>query len=548
MHPLCDNVYDYSSQKGFSAKSYRGFVYAGSQKAKYAYDIFRKKAKSSILLYLLMGVVALVAFIHIGAYSIRYSKLEGHVGSSIEDSYTAVYSTVVSLEPLCSKSLNMSSNGKSGPSIKISDAYINQIISALKYINSKDAIPDGGDMVELGNIARTYQKAFDIYYQLVICQYDSATRTRMEDQLFQLEKKLYPWIINGPMYHSAVESLLKSRGRGIVMTTGSKYALVAQHSITMLNFIGNQLPIEIIYCGEDDLGQKERDALTSLHRVTLVDMQSVLGLKKCSKGWENKPLAVLASSFQQVILMDTDALFFQHPETLFETKAYKETGALFFRDRTLGFGTYGHGPGLTDLINTLAEPFKENLIFNTSRVMAKVSSDELDSGVVVWDKTRSMPAILLTCALNSMPYMDLIYSKTYGDKETYWLSHEALQIPFTVFLDNGGAIGKVFEQEGKHKVCGGLYHADEHGKPLWFNGGIGERIPSKNLNMMEPTYWATESAGVNVDWELSGLPFCLYGKMDAPGDYRDSRIGKLSSSELVISKKMVDLWVELFQL
>ena len=39
--------------------------------ARHAYDIFRKKAKSSILLYLLMSVVALVAFIHIGMLFLR---------------------------------------------------------------------------------------------------------------------------------------------------------------------------------------------------------------------------------------------------------------------------------------------------------------------------------------------------------------------------------------------------------------------------------------------------------------------------------------------
>jgi alpha 1,3-mannosyltransferase len=52
-------------------------------------------------------------------------------------------------------------------------------------------------------------------------------------------------------------------------------------------------------------------------------------------GWAAKPFAILVSSFREVIFIDADSLFFKNPEVLFDDADYKETGALFFRDRLI---------------------------------------------------------------------------------------------------------------------------------------------------------------------------------------------------------------------
>ena len=52
-------------------------------------------------------------------------------------------------------------------------------------------------------------------------------------------------------------------------------------------------------------------------------------------GWAAKPYAMLLSSFREVIFIDADSFFLQNPEIMFEEPSYKETGALFFRDRLI---------------------------------------------------------------------------------------------------------------------------------------------------------------------------------------------------------------------
>jgi hypothetical protein len=52
-------------------------------------------------------------------------------------------------------------------------------------------------------------------------------------------------------------------------------------------------------------------------------------------GWAAKPFAILLSSFREVIFIDADSLFFRNPAKLFDDPDYVETGALFFRDRTI---------------------------------------------------------------------------------------------------------------------------------------------------------------------------------------------------------------------
>ncbi|XJO71596.1 hypothetical protein BDV3_001081 [Batrachochytrium dendrobatidis] len=434
------------------------------------------------------------------------------------------------------------------PTWNITSIQINTLISKLENINAQGYIPEMTDIYGVGNLARDYKEAYGIYHQLLAHNYESDTVLRVEKEFFAFEARLFPWVIKGKKYRSAIDMLLNTTGRGIAITTGSKYALVAKLVVTMLHEIGSTLPIEIFYCGKDDLGTNELEMFSAFPNVKLADMQDILGIDQCSRGYENKPFAVLASSFREVIMIDADVLFFQPPEVIFESAGYKEMGAVIFRDRTLEYGTWNHGPSLKRLVEEIAHPYLSNLIYPEARVMRKKTAQEIDAGVVVWDKMRTMPAILLTCLLNSSPYKHWIYDRTLGDKETFWLSHEALHLPLYVPKDNGGSIGRLTESRGTYAVCGKLYHQDEEGKPLWFNGGVGLRVPSKDLKMVQLTHWATESSADNVYWDLTTEPFCLIAKLDAPSGYTDPHIGSLDPAEVALTQKMSDLWKEYFQL
>ena len=59
------------------------------------------------------------------------------------------------------------------------------------------------------------------------------------------------------------------------------------------------------------------------------------GVMDMPGGWALRPFAVLASSFQKVILSDADTIFIQDPTLLLHEPGFKDTGAIFYHDRML---------------------------------------------------------------------------------------------------------------------------------------------------------------------------------------------------------------------
>ena len=198
-------------------------------------------------------------------------------------------------------------------------------------------------------------------------------------------------------------------------------------------------------------------------------------------GWAAKPMAMLLSSFREVILIDADVLFFADPSTLLSDPEYLRSGALFFRDRL--FAPTDH----TDFISkSLPLPLSQNIL-QSNRWWSGTSHHMQESGVVVVDKWRHFVALLLTTRLNG-PDRDKngalgqkgVYQMMHGDKETFWLSWEMAGDTDYAFYDGrAGQIGIVTPSDteighhGEKHMCGKqLLHTSRNGRPLWFNGWI----------------------------------------------------------------------------
>ncbi len=157
---------------------------------------------------------------------------------------------------------------------------------------------------------------------------------------------LYPFIRDPSHPHDStpfttLRQTFVPGSRGIVIPVGVGQVRYAAHLIGNLRHIlGSQLPIQIVYAGEEDLPAKYRDVLVSLGtNIETMDILQVFDdttLRLRESGWAIKPFAVLATKFEQVILMDADAVFMQKPEVILdEHSGYLSTGALFFHDRLL---------------------------------------------------------------------------------------------------------------------------------------------------------------------------------------------------------------------
>jgi hypothetical protein len=319
----------------------------------------------------------------------------------------------------------------------------------------------------------------------------------VKTDLKQLEKQVFPWV--------DLEKL-KFSGRGIIIPTGSHHFLFAVHAILTFRYILNsKLPIEVFYMGDGDLDEAHRKLLKLIPNVELVDLYSKLDKEKLNVGgWANKPFSVLASNFEEVILVDADVLFLQDPAVLFEKKEYKETGTLFFHDRSINWNHQKTHDFIKTLVKFPSEMTKSTRFWNEKTV------HEMESGVVVIDKKRALQGLLTVCKMNDDEERKIIYEWVHGDKETYWTGFDVAMVPYAFLPTYAGTIGYV-NPKSDESICGGLHHVDDNKDPLWWNGGV---LVNKHFNRdlyLNFTHYAFDGYGEKYEWqwETKDSPFCL---------------------------------------
>jgi alpha 1,3-mannosyltransferase len=260
--------------------------------------------------------------------------------------------------------------------------------------------------------------------------------------LAQLSHILFPYTSPYFSDHLTLHSHFRNGGRGIVLSGNDKQAPYFLTSIMSFRKLGCNLPVEIMYLGENDLNDDWRMKLESIPGVVTRDLSQMVSDEGWElKGWASKAFALLMSSFREVIYLDADALFFVNPEDLFEDPGYVETGALFFRDRV-----YSPSSRKQWLKDMLPKPISRKA--QTSRYWTGESREQQESGCLVVDKWRHFVAMLTVTRMNGPDRDDNaktgakgVYSLFYGDKETFWLGWELAGD--TDYWFNEGAVGNM---------------------------------------------------------------------------------------------------------
>ncbi|KAL8782605.1 MAG: hypothetical protein Q9213_005237 [Squamulea squamosa] len=243
----------------------------------------------------------------------------------------------------------------------------------------------------------------------------------------------------------------------------------------------SSIPIQIAHAGDNAFSPSLRrfvtrlaPNITTINIPTFLDSNS-LNLEKEDAAPALRPFAALASTFEQVILVDPKTIFLQPPNTIIENhSAYKATGALFFHDHLYGKGDFKdrHEFWQGQLKN---HPHSQAL--RSSKVYNEGYAEEADGGVIVLDKSRTsvMVGLLHTCWQNSKRVRkDYTYKYGSGDRDSWWLGFELAGAPYSWENRYGGTLGTLETREGREdRVCGNTnLHLDENDKPLWFSGGL----------------------------------------------------------------------------
>jgi hypothetical protein len=210
----------------------------------------------------------------------------------------------------------------------------------------------------------------------------------------QLSTLLFPWTAPYFADHLQLRQQLHSAPRGLVFSAGNDQVRYLLTSIPAIRRLGCQLPIEVMYLGDDDLRPSSRTALEELPGVITRDLRKMVNDKGWAlRGWAGKPFAVLFSSFREVIFIDADSLFLQNPEILFDDFAYRETGALFFKDRLMFPESKREW-----MQKVLPEPVSSKA--QQTRLWDGQSGHMQESGVLVLDTYRHFLSLLLVTRMN----------------------------------------------------------------------------------------------------------------------------------------------------
>ncbi|KAG0673318.1 hypothetical protein C6P42_002873 [Pichia californica] len=259
-------------------------------------------------------------------------------------------------------------------------------------------------------------------------------------------------------------------GSGYAIVGGGKYSWYSLIAVKCLRNAGAQLPVEIILPTKDDYNSLICDTLLPELNAKCVNMENIFNKKTLDKmkisGYQLKSLALLASSFKDVFLMDSDSYVVNNPENLFKSSLYKEKHMLSWPD----FWRRTISPKFYEIagINVTTEPIRHlNDIFTDINIMKLEDKENFDlfydlnfhdrqgtlmdwsseSGQLLINKDVHFNTLLLAFYYNKdgpFGYHPLLSQggAGEGDKETFIAAAHVLNKPFyQVYKKSDGAFG-----------------------------------------------------------------------------------------------------------
>lgn len=249
----------------------------------------------------------------------------------------------------------------------------------------------------------------------------------------------------------------KFSGRGVIIVAGGKYLQPALVSIDLLRQVHSQLRIQVWHMGAEEMTEAHRQLLAPYNVETrdfrdyvnaslLQPIASNVGMRL----FQLKPLAILHSDLQEVLLLDSDNSALRDPAYLFDDATYQEKGSVFWPDYW--------------------QTSRDNPIWDIMGVPApsEASTDswEQESGQLLINKARAWEALNLCIHFNQEFYMRLLN----GDKDTFRFAWLASNTSFAMVSTLPTSIGTLKELHSSDAAgfCGHtMLQHDMNGRPLF---------------------------------------------------------------------------------
>ena len=233
-------------------------------------------------------------------------------------------------------------------------------------------------------------------------------------------------------------------GKGIVICAGGfSYLTCAWINIKLLRKYGCRLPVELWH----QKGEVSNETIAEFKKLEVTCRTfSDYVEGNVENGYQLKPLAVLHSSFKEILLLDADSNCMRDPAFLFENEIYESSDAVFWPDYWK-----------TEKTNPIWQIVESN----------EFELPEQESGQVLVNKEKCWKEINLCTFFNFDPFY---YEILWGDKDTFKFSWLALKSPFHLIEKRLAAVGFRTEEFGFGSVA--MAQHDFSGEILFIHSNL----------------------------------------------------------------------------
>ncbi|CAB4257183.1 similar to Saccharomyces cerevisiae YBR015C MNN2 Alpha-1,2-mannosyltransferase [Maudiozyma barnettii] len=253
---------------------------------------------------------------------------------------------------------------------------------------------------------------------------------------------------------------------GIVTVGGGKFSLMAFLVIRTLRNLGTTLPVEVFIPPNDEGETEFCNKLLPKYNAKCVYISDILPQEMINnfefKGYQFKSIAIIASSFENLLLLDADNFPIKPLDDIFEAEPYKSTGLVMWPDfwrrttqplyyqiagRTIDFKTR-----IRNSIDDLTPPhvYTKNLQdlkdVPFHDFLGTIPDVSTESGQLLINKSKHLATVLLALYynVNGPTWYYPIFSQKAageGDKETFIAAANFYDLPFYQVKTNVGVDG-----------------------------------------------------------------------------------------------------------
>lgn len=203
-------------------------------------------------------------------------------------------------------------------------------------------------------------------------------------------------------------------GRGVIYSSFPRILKETIVSIKFLRYYGCDLPVEIWH--NNELSMHHQSMFSKLSGISF---HNLAGFGEFRTGSLTKTASLLYTQLDEVLFLDSDNIPGRDPTPLFQTKAFQETGSLFWKDL---WKTSALNPIWKVLDVDCVDEFEQE----SGQLLIKRSSFGI------------YRALKLSMYMQLDPFfMELVL----GDKDTFKLSWRLLNIPYHLARPNMGVAG-----------------------------------------------------------------------------------------------------------